>query len=218
MKKILALCILIGISGLVYAQTGTWVTKTVDVKLDATAINTASANLTNTDVSFCESWAAKTMAYNVKPGKVLPICIYITNDGDSEARIEIWFVDGVITNDQWKNKACDQSKMTNFGQYMTGYESPIVLPAHTSIQKRISFLWPKTQTGVIHGCIAYHLGNIPVQEDTANFNIQIRKVKFVDIFPILPSYTIVIVWWSIVIVLLIILMLVRIMRKYTHKA
>ena len=52
-----------------------------------------------------------------------------TNEGPVGVKIGVNFVDGTLTADAEQKKAClPEGTKTQFGQYVTGYESELYLP------------------------------------------------------------------------------------------
>ncbi len=57
----------------------------------------------------------------------------------------VGFVDGTVTNDQRKNKACmQQGEDKNFGQYVTGYTGTFTVPAKNLTYQHATVQLPET--------------------------------------------------------------------------
>jgi hypothetical protein len=80
-------------------------------------------------VKFCEN-DSKTKKYVITAGKQQDICLEIINGSDKDILVSMDFVDGTLTNDQWKNRACkDNNQKEKFGQYISGIENSFTIPA-----------------------------------------------------------------------------------------
>lgn len=91
----------------------------VDVQVDAAALADPTAQLASIDISFCDS-TSKQINLEALPNEQVPLCIQATNNSDKPVSVTVKFVDGVFTNDQWKNRACQTDDKTSlFGQYVT---------------------------------------------------------------------------------------------------
>ena len=157
---------------------------TVDTQIDTQVFNQASAEVQSIEVKFCEN-DAKTKQYTIIPGESQDICIEAINTIDKDILVSMDFVDGTLTNDQWKNRACMDSQKEKFGQYITGGESSFVLPARGSIIKHAQLLYPKGVTGTIMGCLVYYTKWVSLWW-TVDLNILVRRAKFIDITLVQP--------------------------------
>ena len=184
-------CFLVGFSAyaqqtpvLVPSET-TWQT-TVDVKINAQDFAEKSEQIQKVDINFCENDGAKWVEYTYKLWSSQEICFTITNWSDKDVAINVSFVDGMLTNDQWKNKACWQAGDTdNFGQYVTWFPATIHLQkgvskteyAKVRLPKDISLSW-----STVHGCLVYSLLS---DGETSSINqwigVVVRKAKFIDL-------------------------------------
>lgn len=181
MKKIFSLVYLLAIFSLwcTTMWAGTW-TKTISAQIDSQVFNQASAEVQNIEVKFCGS-DAKTKKYNIIAGEEKDICLEIINSADKDVLISMDFVDGTFTNDQWKNRACmDNNAKEKFGQYITGIENSFVVPAKSSIIKHAKLDYPKNTKGNILGCLVYYTKGVSMWWDL-DFNILIRRAKFIDV-------------------------------------
>jgi len=181
----------------------TW-TVSVSTPIDGQVFNQASAEVQSIEVKFCEN-DAKTKQYTITPGIRQDICIEVINSIDKDILVSMDFVDGTLTNDQWKNRACMDSQKEKFGQYITGNESSFVLPARGSIIKHAQLLYPKGATGNIMGCLVYYTKGVSLWW-TVDLNILVRRAKFIDITlvqPILLRYQREIIFIGIILLFLI---------------
>lgn len=152
-------------------------------------------SLGDVDVSFCETNTGAVMQSGVTvSGSVLfyqtpvekrwDICYRISNKSPVNATIKISFVDGTFTNDQRRNKACLSDADTKyFGQYVTGFENIITIPANQTIEKKANFIYPTGSDGVYHGCLVYSILENTAQNtgESSNFALLMRRAKFVDV-------------------------------------
>lgn len=159
----------------------------VDAKLDWSKLNEATDQLGNIDVWFCEMPEEKTMKYSLVAWEKKKICLLITNNLDTEVNLHIWFVDSVITADEYKTRACQtEDKVNDIQNYISWYESDIVVPAISEIKKYAILEYPEVWN--YSWCLVYSL---PGKENwwTVNFTVVMRKAKFMDI-SVVKS-----VWW-----------------------
>lgn len=165
-------------SSVVWADTGT---KTVDTQIDSQTFNQASAEVQSIEVNFCGE-VGKTKKYTVIAGEEKDICLEITNNADKDILVSMDFVDGTVTNDQWKNRACmDNNKKEKFGQYISGIENTFVVPAKGNIIKHPQVLYPKNTKGwEVLGCLVYYTKGVSLWW-AMDFNILVRRAKFIDI-------------------------------------
>ncbi|MEI6673418.1 MAG: hypothetical protein WCL02_09325 [bacterium] len=79
---------------------------------------------------FCSNdQTANEVDFTTNVGQNLPICIELKNKAKKPATIGIEFVDAVITDDMFKNRACnapDRAK-PQFGNYVQPYNHQILL-------------------------------------------------------------------------------------------
>jgi hypothetical protein len=93
----------------------------------------------------------------------------------------IGFVDGTVTNDQQKNKACMQQwQDKNFWQYVTGFVSSMLVSAQTTVLRHATLQLPKWAAWIINGCLVYYTKSVAMWGGI-NFSILMRKAKFIDI-------------------------------------
>ena len=61
---------------------------------------------------------------------------------NTPVKIKYEFVDGVLTNDSFQNKACTNDTKTNFGQFVTQKDSLVTIPANGSIEQKATVRFP----------------------------------------------------------------------------
>ena len=153
-------------------------------------------SLADVDISFCENSSGAVIQSGVTlSGSTLffqmpeawekwNICYRVINKSTADATIKISFVDGTFTNDQRRNKACLSDTDTKyFGQYVTGFESILTVPANKTLEKTANFTYPVGSDGVYHGCLVYSVVSKTAENtgDNSNFTILMRRAKFVDV-------------------------------------
>lgn len=87
-----------------------------------------SNNLSDVRIRYCNdttiTWGTKTLKLKAEAGKPTPICIYLLNMWAEEVSVKVNFVDGTITQDSYKKKACKQEReKDNFWQRINYIES-----------------------------------------------------------------------------------------------
>lgn len=114
------------------------------------------------------------------------ICMQFSNNTKDDLAMSYNFVDGTITNDSEKNKACkNEDGIANFGQYVSGGKNEtFTIPAGEALVKKASIKFPVETKGTIHGCLTYVIKE--AKQDTAKvkntmFSILVRKAHFIDV-------------------------------------
>jgi len=136
------------------------------------------------DIHFCNHEQNDTeLDVIAKAGEEYPICIEFTSKATEAIRINIEFLDSIITDNSIKNRACNASDRpkTQFGNFLIPYTTDIVLPPQSTIQKTYTTKYPIGFSGLSHGCIAYHIAQGDIS-DSEMFTIRIRSTKYIDIF------------------------------------
>ena len=180
MKKLLVVIwlSLLFITASAHAQSGV---KYINAQLDANKLSEANANLSQIDVDFCDKPGEKTIQYTVNAGNSQDICLEATNRSAKDIEVTIWFVDGTVTNDQRKNKACmQQGEDKKFWQYVTWFETSFTVPANNFAFKHATFQSPKWATWIINWCLVYYTKSMEIWGGL-NFSVLMRKAKFIDI-------------------------------------
>ena len=106
MKKIYRIALSIAcmtLGTLTFAQTSG--STIVSLPVDGATFNQANEEVQNIDIKFCEN-DAKTKQYTFFAGQSQDICLEIRNTADKDILLSWDFVDGTLTNDQRKNRAC----------------------------------------------------------------------------------------------------------------
>lgn len=139
-------------------------------------------------LKFCNSTEDLTKELNllVDSGKEQDICMQMFNQWMEDVTLKIWFVDGWITNDDAKNKACYTEDATNenFGKYVQRDKEPFLIAANSGIEKHAMLKLPAWFSWVVHGCVTYYTteSNETLSTENAMFNVLVRKANFIDVF------------------------------------
>lgn len=151
------------------------------------------------NIQFCNNWEiTNELDLTVKAGENAPICIVFTNPTSKDITINVDFLDAIITQDQFKNRACnapDKPKQ-NFGNFVTSYNKNLTITWNSSIQKIYTIKPSPWASWILHGCIAYN--RVETNEETGGsmLNVIVRKVKFIDIFVWATKVQSQIILWS----------------------
>ncbi|MCX6824836.1 MAG: hypothetical protein NTY80_01310 [candidate division SR1 bacterium] len=152
----------------------------INTQIDGRVFNQANSEVQNIEVKFCEN-DSKTKKYIITAGQQQDICLEISNSMDKDILVSMSFVDGALTNDQWKNRAClGNDQKEKFGQYVTGIENSFIVPANVNIIKHAQLLYPQTAKGDVLGCLVYYTKGVSLG-GVVDFSILIRRAKFLDI-------------------------------------
>lgn len=194
------------------------VEKMVNANLDASQLAEKSKNIQDIDVSFCDKYWEKSVIYDVSLWKEHDICLNLFNGSNQDVIIKLLFVDGMLTNDQWQNKACGNNDDVDwFGQYVTWYQSTISLKKDETKTNYAYLNLPNDFSGSnIEWCLVYSL-----LSDNSNwsgsvwFDIVVRKAKFItlNIIKKVPSFD----FRYLSIVVLIVLFLIFRKKWFTNK-
>lgn len=157
-----------------------WV-KYIDAQLDGNKVNEANADLSQIEVEFCDKPGEKSIVYTVAPGWIQDVCLKATNVSNKDIEATIEFVDGTVTNDQRKNKACmQQGENKNFWQYVTGFTASFTIPANNLMYQHASIQLPKSATWLVNWCLVFYTKSVEMWGQM-NFSVLMRKAKFIDI-------------------------------------
>ena len=155
--------------------------KQVDMKLDGSKVSEAMSSVGNIEVDFCNKPWEKAISYTLAPWEIQKICYVLSNYSYQDLDVHVGFVDGTVTNDQWKNKACKQQwEVLDFGQYVTGYQEVVHVPSSWEVQYFASLQFPIGFTGVHNWCLVYYLGEVGAWWGM-NFTVLMRRAKFIDV-------------------------------------
>lgn len=136
-------------------------------------------------VEFCNGDnITKSLAMVLDSGKEWEICMEFSNYSENDINIKYWFVDGVITADKYKSKACkNESDKTNFGQYVTQDVDSINIPSKTKVKQKAYIKFPAGLTGMVNGCLTYFVSDASdtTNIDSAMFDVLVRKASFIDV-------------------------------------
>lgn len=87
----------------------------------------------------------------------------ISNASDQEVVLDVQFVDGTFTNDQWHNRACSTNQdKDDFGRYVSGsMEIPISPKSITKHRAHILLPLDFQYTGtMVYGCMVYSVRSV----------------------------------------------------------
>ena len=180
MKHFALLAILFSVFGWCSAQTGTWMVE-VEANFDADKLQEANADLSQIEIDFCDKPGEKTVLYTIAPGWKQDICFKASNASDKDIQVTIGVVDGTVTNDQRKNKACmQQNEDKKFWKYVTGYTGTFTVPAKNIAYQHATVQLPKTVSWTVNGCLVYYTKGVEMGWQM-NFTVLMRKAKFIDV-------------------------------------
>lgn len=132
---------------------------------------------------FFQQWSEFKRSYSfweVRPWGEYNFTVKLVNNSNSEAYVHIWFTDGTVTNDEYKNRACLQDSQTDkFGKYISG-NTDIHLASRESITRTYTMKIPTSYTwsGDIMWCITLSTSNSTA--DLWNLSSVSRKASFLD--------------------------------------
>ncbi|MFA5747893.1 MAG: hypothetical protein WC872_02145 [Candidatus Absconditabacterales bacterium] len=144
------------------------------------------ASLGDVTLMFCnDNQITKDLSFMTDGGKNTPLCMQFQNKSEEDLAVTVGFVDGVLTNDSYKSKACkNEGEGTMFGKYVNLEQKTFIVKAKSTETKNANVKFPGGFSGVVHGCITYYIADAPVGNlnvgKNAMFNILVRKAKFVD--------------------------------------
>lgn len=179
MKKILTAAIF-SLLAFTICSAESWM-KYIDAKLDADKLGEANADLSQIEIDFCDKPGEKNIAYTISPRWAQDICLKASNASSGAIEATIEFVDGTVTNDQRKNKACMQQwEDKAFWQYVSWFESTFVIPANSFVYKHAQIKLPESTTGIVNWCLAYYTKGVEMGGQM-NFTVLMRKAKFIEV-------------------------------------
>lgn len=135
------------------------------------------------DISFCNNHqSTREVDIISQAGKTLPICVEFTNKSSTSIKINVEFLDSVITADSQKDRACNGSDRpkTQFGNFILPYTGETILAPQSTIQKTYDIKYPIGFSGLSHGCLAYNIIGTDIN-DGSMFTVRVRAVKYLDI-------------------------------------
>jgi hypothetical protein len=142
----------------------------------------SAASVGDISLSFCTTWSdGRSLNFVLKAGDPYPFCVRFTNASQEEVPIEISFVNGEVTSDESKKKACS-TQWDRFSPYVTFPSRKILLGAWSWIVLSWIISYPLWYFGPIHGCLAYTIPKKTpyIQQDSSFLDIIVRKVNFID--------------------------------------
>lgn len=171
MKKILVLMLGIGISLLwsTYAQQ-----------------DPNTSNLGDLLIRFCndpdvaKEWWSKELKISATPWSGTDLCIYLVNGGPTDVEVQLWFVDGAITNDAEQKKACQpEASTTQFWQYVKSEWTGFTIPARSTIETHATLTFPEDTAGMVYWCATLKIAWNPETEWA--FQVVSRRANFIDV-------------------------------------
>lgn len=155
--------------------------KYIDAQLDASKLDEANSDLSQIEIDFCDKPGEKSVVYSISPWWTQDMCFKATNTSSKDVEVTIEFVDGTVTQDQRKNKACMQQGQNKiFWQYVTWFTASFIVPANNIMYQHAKFIVPKTANDTINGCLVYYTKSVAMG-GWLNFSVLMRKAKFIDI-------------------------------------
>lgn len=141
-------------------------------------------SLWDVSVSFCNNttWAdGKSMNFVAQAGVPYEFCLEIKNTSKEKVSLSLWFVDGEITNDELRNKACSH-QWRLFDPYVNFLGKTMLLSSWSVVQKTWMLSFPLGYSGEVHGCLVYHILDQKkmIEQNGSSFDIIVRKANFMD--------------------------------------
>lgn len=115
------------------------------------------------------------------PGKTYSFDVKFENAWWDSANIQIWFVDGAITNDKFRSKSClSEWQWEKLWKYIT-WASIVHIPAKSTVVETYTLNLPKNYKyhWDIPWCIT--ISTLDAESDAGTFKIVTRKANFIDI-------------------------------------
>jgi len=110
------------------------------------------------------------------------ICIDFTNKSSALVSLYAWFVDGTLTNDDLKSKACKSEwKIQNFGQFVKWLNETFLIKPGETVRKHATIEFPKWMWWQILGCLTYYLDVPKSDQNQWMLSLLVRKANFIDI-------------------------------------
>lgn len=137
-------------------------------------------------IRFCndesvEGWT-KELIMNAEAWKDQEICILITNAWPTDANVSINFVDGTVTNDEDRKKACEPEwSKSQFWQYVSIDSNEFTVEAKWLIKTTAKVNFPAWYAWMSYGCVTTMLNNWDQADIWWLFQIQARRWNFVDV-------------------------------------
>ncbi len=149
------------------------------------AVFAQNSSIWDVSVNFCNGDNdTKSLSMVLDSGKEWEICMEFSNFSENDVDISYWFVDGVITADQYKSKACkNEGDTTSFGQYVKQNVDKINIPSMSKVTQKSYVKFPAGLTGMVNGCLTYFVSNAKETTtiDSAMFDVLVRKATFIDV-------------------------------------
>lgn len=153
-------------------------------------VGAQNSSIWDVSVKFCNGGNdTKALSMVLDSGKEWEICMEFSNYSENDVDISYGFVDGVVTADQYKSKACkNEWDDTMFWQYVRQDISKINIPSMSKVIQKSYVKFPAGMTGMVNGCLTYFVSNAKdtTTIDSAMFDVLVRKASFIDVL----------VWWK----------------------
>lgn len=144
-----------------------------------------ASSIWEVSVDFCNSDnSTKSLSMVLDSGKEWEICMEFSNYSEWDVSISYGFVDGTVTADNYKSKACkNEWDIKNFWQYVNQDINEIDIPSMTKVRQKAYIKFPSWFTGMVNGCLTYFISDKSekVNLDSAMFDVLVRKASFIDI-------------------------------------
>lgn len=152
----------------------------------------SAGSIGDIQLRFCEeveveTGVTKTQLYKhltlgLEQGEEKDICMQITNQSKDEMTIKLGFVDGTVTNDSEKNKACkNEGEVEKFGKFMKYDGAPFTLQPGQTVEKHATLQFDASAGGEILGCVTYYQSASLEQQSNDMLKILVRKANFIDV-------------------------------------
>lgn len=153
-------------------------------------VNAKTPELTDIRVRFCNDKAltgwAKKLLLETEPNQDTPICVYLANRNPKSVQVKLNFVDGTITNDAQKNKACkNEDQQENFWQYVdlwTWDDAIFTLSGMSVLEKKFILRYPDWYAGKIYGCATLSLVEEKIDASDSMFMVLNRLGYPIEVF------------------------------------
>lgn len=132
------------------------------------------------DAEIAKEWWSKDLQMSALPEQDEDICIYLVNWGPTEVEVELWFVDGTITNDAEQKKACQpESTVSQFWQYVLPAQTKFTIAPKTTMETHATLTFPQDTAGMVYGCATLKI----IWDPETNWAIQVvsRRANFIDV-------------------------------------
>lgn len=148
--------------------------------------NDAMSNLGDLLIRFCndpeiaKEWWSKDLQISATPWSGEDICIYLVNGWPTKLEVELWFVDGTITNDAEQKKACQpESTISQFGQYVRHDQKKFTLEPKSTVETHAFVTFPQDTAGMVYGCATLKI--VWSESNEGAIQVVSRRANFIDV-------------------------------------